>query len=976
MPVFRPWVALSVGFLWACGGEPPAPYPVSAPAAPPKSAPASAPVSLPAPVEEEPAILPSPLGKGWRWSSPALPTTTLLLSWRSPEGELYLAGRRGVLLRSADNGISWQQLPLPAMPNHPCGMGRGEGNELILFTQEGTFRSPDNGDTWTVTQQEAINRCGQIIQDQDGTFFAAVPFGVAISKDKGRTWRERKLSQSHIFKAIALGPSGQLYTTGTIAEIYVSADRGESWRSLGPKFWHDYLALWVSPKNEIYAVGSKGAISYSPDGGASWQDSSRLVGADLYAVNGNEREVFIAGEDGVVLRSEDQLLTVKIQDAALPIARKLGTAPDLRTLLPTGAGGWVTAGGYGAILRSPDGTAWQERFSSLRGVFPAPVSGKEQGPSEVPLLQAVYAKDDATLFAAGPDGVMYRSIDRGIKWSKLSFATGIVPPSFESIWGEGGTVLVVGDGRALLSRDGGLSFGPISLSDEQVAYTAFHDAWGSGDDLYIVGQGQILRSQDGGKSWGYALAPSDEAGPDLRGIWGSGLDDLYAVGGETIFHGSNSGDNWEPLALKPSAPVHDVWGSGADDVYVVGERGLILHSTDGGKSWREERSGTQAHLRAVWGSSNREVFVAGEDGVLLRSTDKGASWQALRPGKTGDILALWGTGPGRLYFADSRGEVIASDDAGRSYRRLYTVAPLWEEDPPVNLRRVFGLTDEILFAAGDEGRLYRSENGGDSWQSLPGDATQIRDVWGSGPDNLYLARESGAIWRSSDAGKTWAALPFSTEDEPCRLFGFGTEIVFVLTRSGLYQSSDQGNTWQKLSLPEGSTKLRDLWASSGNDLYLAGDDGLMLRSADGGANWRKIDTGTRAEIVAIQGVSTKEAYAALTGLGGAAKVLKSTDGGRSWRNLEVPWAGATPGALLVAGPGEVYVSIIETISETDRMGVRERREGRLYHTTDGGKTWREELLRTETPLYGLWRSPGGIVTAVGAGELILQRATQ
>lgn len=124
--------------------------------------------------------------------------------------------------------------------------------------------------------------------------------------------------------------------------------------------------------------------------------------------------------------------------------------------------------------------------------------------------------------------------------------------------------------------------------------------------------------------------------------------------------------------------------------------------------------------------------------------------------------------------------------------------------------------------------------------------------------------------------------------------------------------------------------------------WAVGDDGVVWHSIDGGANWERQKTGTRASLrgVHFQNPYTGWAVGRLDAPGGvsAGVMLKTADGGLTWEEVGV---NVLPGLHAVRFLDEKNGFVCGDGSDAFPTGV--------FQTADGGKTWR--------PLSGP-RSPG------------------
>lgn len=103
------------------------------------------------------------------------------------------------------------------------------------------------------------------------------------------------------------------------------------------------------------------------------------------------------------------------------------------------------------------------------------------------------------------------------------------------------------------------------------------------------------------------------------------------------------------------------------------------------------------------------------------------------------------------------------------------------------------------------------------------------------------------------------------------------------------------------------------------------------------AQWHAQHAGTTADFRGISAVSHRVAWAS----GSVGTVLRTTDGGNSWQNVSVPGAGkldfrdiqafdAREAFVLSIGPGE---------------------QSRIYHTGDGGKTWKLQFTNRDAKAF-------------------------
>jgi photosystem II stability/assembly factor-like uncharacterized protein len=151
--------------------------------------------------------------------------------------------------------------------------------------------------------------------------------------------------------------------------------------------------------------------------------------------------------------------------------------------------------------------------------------------------------------------------------------------------------------------------------------------------------------------------------------------------------------------------------------------------------------------------------------------------------------------------------------------------------------------------------------------------------------------------------------------------------VLVLAASGeVYLSRDGGSTFQAAHVPP-SAPLRKLSMGSPNIGWAVGS-GVLLRTDDGGAHWRRLRGPRReAEMDLLSVAAIDEEHAVVIGAGGLR--LRTEDGGVIWEDVSVRdgVAGEAPTewtalACLPGGAGRCWIA-----------------GDQIYATADAGLTW-------------------------------------
>jgi photosystem II stability/assembly factor-like uncharacterized protein len=131
-------------------------------------------------------------------------------------------------------------------------------------------------------------------------------------------------------------------------------------------------------------------------------------------------------------------------------------------------------------------------------------------------------------------------------------------------------------------------------------------------------------------------------------------------------------------------------------------------------------------------------------------------------------------------------------------------------------------------------------------------------------------------------------------------------------------------------------------AGAGDEVYAVGDQGTILRTADRGAHWNKLQSGTNAVLF---GVWTDGSVVFAVGYAGL--VLRSVDHGQSWQSTTL---------------GNDIIGVVTGLTTSGDGGWNGEiwaagENAFVAHSTDGGLTWITQRLGGNPFIAGIWASP-------------------
>ncbi|MEM1229119.1 MAG: glycosyl hydrolase [Pseudomonadota bacterium] len=323
-----------------------------------------------------------------------------------------------------------------------------------------------------------------------------------------------------------------------------------------------------------------------------------------------------------------------------------------------------------------------------------------------------------------------------------------------------------------------------------------------------------------------------------------------AVGSGGVWKTVNAGTTWTPvfdeessysigtLAIDPSNP-DSIWVGTGENVggRHVGFGDGIYHSSDGGDSWTQRGLAASEHIskiivhpedpQTLWVAAQGPLWSKGGERGVYKTTDGGESWR--------QVLSA---GP----WTGATDLLIDPDNP----KRLY--AALWQRHRTV----------AALMGGGPESGIYRSDDGGESWnaleQGLPSDVNVGKiglALSAQQPNVVYAAIEldnrTGGIWRSTDYGASWEKRSdmvsggtgphyyqelYSSPHRFDRLY---------LMNNTTQVSEDGGKTWRPINNEYKHVDDHAIaFRPDDPDYLMVGSDGGLYESYDNEQSWRFI----------------------------------------------------------------------------------------------------------------------------------------
>lgn len=309
------------------------------------------------------------------------------------------------------------------------------------------------------------------------------------------------------------------------------------------------------------------------------------------------------------------------------------------------------------------------------------------------------------------------------------------------------------------------------------------------------------------------------------------------------------------MPLAAQSLLLDIAAAGSRAV-AVGERGHILFSDDRGDSWRQARVPTLQMLTGVHFIDSRQGWAVGHDGIILASDDGGETWRVQRDGLAAQQQANIESREQALREIQRVEEALATAEEAQletlemqleDARMDLEDADLALEEPVFTspLMDVWFQDGDRGWAVGAFGTLLGTRNGGQNWTSLADridnpDEFHLNAITGDGKGRVFIAGEGGVMFRSLDGGDTWETLePFYEGSWFGVIYSPYHDALLVCgLRGNLFRSGDFGDSWDA-ARNDGEITLAGGSASPSGSIAFVGAVGTLLQSTDGGRSFER-----------------------------------------------------------------------------------------------------------------------------------------
>lgn len=512
-------------------------------------------------------------------------------------------------------------------------------------------------------------------------------------------------------------------------------------------------------------------------------------------------------------------------------------------------------------------------------------------------------------------------------------------------------------GTLLRTEDGGATWAGLPAG----TFTNLTEVQAVDADTVVAGGGCVARrSDDGGRTFQrIAFTPVESSCKEgLAALYFTTKQNGYIVLQDgTVLQTGDGGVTYAQKSAIPgtrspggTATPTDVWFLDDQTGFASTTEGKIFQTVDGGNSWKVVNDTNRA-VRNIVFVDKTHGYAVGDASLFLRTSDGGATWVPKDAPGGADLTSIRCATNTLCVVTTKRGDqLIRTTDGGDTFT---LVTP--STDPI--LAAAFASPTRIV-AGGQTGATVVSDDAGLTFAPIGGRLSGRYNAIRAGAvaGTAFAPGDNGSLAKTVDGGKTWTRGNVSTSEDvldvsfPTAGDGYALDV-----QGGLFRTANGGAAWK--TLDTGSTaRPAAVYASSVSTVMVVGPTGIR-RSTDGGGSFDAVTSkaAARTRLSGVDRAGTRKVFAY-----GNQDIIRSTDGGKTWSAIRKPGTYKKVKGKLVNRLALRLVDFADL-----KTGFAEDISGRVYRTRNAAKSW------TELPGVGTQEAYGMSFSSATKGYLVI-----
>ena len=237
----------------------------------------------------------------------------------------------------------------------------------------------------------------------------------------------------------------------------------------------------------------------------------------------------------------------------------------------------------------------------------------------------------------------------------------------------------------------------------------------------------------------------------------------------------------------------------------------------------------------------------------------------------------------------------------------------------------------------------------------------LRAVWFVNERKGWVVGGNGTLLATEDGGANWKKLKSPTEDNFVDIVFLSETEGWILCESDRYQgqgprsyllhTTNGGTDWQKVYLDSTDADLRIsriIFGAEDKGLIF-GEAGMVYVTTDNGAKW--VGVAAPSRFLLLGGAILNAAQRILVGAGST--ILYTEDGGKTWRQaiLRDRQNPNNPATSTAAKTGSSKIRFTSVSFTDTQNGLAVGYSGKVFTTNDGGRSWSSQNSQTDADLF-------------------------
>lgn len=246
-----------------------------------------------------------------------------------------------------------------------------------------------------------------------------------------------------------------------------------------------------------------------------------------------------------------------------------------------------------------------------------------------------------------------------------------------------------------------------------------------------------------------------------------------------------------------------------------------------------------------------------------------------------------------------------------------------------NLTAISFVNSQVGFVAGNNGVIYKTTNGGQSWIFIA-DTTfyngGINDIYAFNDSTLvvvgsYSTKAQSNVIITRNNGKNWSKISTNNDRTLYRIKVFAPNQIFMVGSSKtILKSTDTLKTFTTIPITGGGTTLYDITKVDSLNYVIVGTTGNFAKSSNGGTSFIAIDTtDSKQPLYAVSFIGNKG-----IAIGSNGEWYRSFDGGNTWTIIPALTTEVLKASIVVNN--KIIVGGYQSV---------------MFYTTDFGNNWKD-----------------------------------